>query len=128
MYNSIKLVVYQTVTRPAFIDFDDQGKSQLFSGSGNVDPLTMKNRRFVRCVTPSDEEVEEETDGNDKFERQEIDKEDSIDGTQSLAEDETDLVLLQKSYKLKCQENVELKRKISSLQQTITVLPSKKSF
>jgi hypothetical protein len=128
MYNSIKLVVYQTVTRPAFIDFDDQGKSQLFSGSGNVDPLTMKNRRFVRCVTPSYEEVEEETDGNDKFERQEIDKEDSIDGSQSLAEDETDLVLLQKSYKLKCQENVELKRKISSLQQTITVLPSKKSF
>ena len=128
MYNSIKLVVYQTVTRPAFIDFDDQGKSQLFSGSGNVDPSTMKNRRFVRCVTPSDEEVEEETDGNDKFERQEIDKEDSIDGTQSLAEDETDLVLLQKSYKLKSQENVELKRKISSLQQTITVLPRKKSF
>ncbi len=66
----------------------------------------MKNRRFVRCVTtrfvrctPSDEEVEEETDGNDKFERQEIDKEDSIDGTQSLAEDETDLVLLQRSVK-----------------------------
>ena len=128
MYNSIKLVVYQTVTRPAFIDFDDQGKSQLFSGSGNVDPSTMKNPRFIRCYTQSDEEVEEETDGNDKFERQEIDKEDSIDGTQSLAEDETDLVLLQKSYKLKCQENVELKRKISSLQQTITVLPSKKSF
>jgi hypothetical protein len=116
------------VTRPVFIDLDDEGKSQLFSGSGNVDPSTMKNPRFIRCYTQSDEEVEEETDGNDKFERQEIDKEDSIDGSQSLAEDETDLVLLQKSYKLKCQENVELKRKISSLQQTITVLPSKKSF
>jgi hypothetical protein len=50
------------------------------------------------------------------FERQEIDKEDSIDIIQFFSE-ETDLVLLQKSYKLKCQENLELKRRISSFQE-----------
>jgi hypothetical protein len=101
--------------------FDDAAKSQLISGSSVVETSSSTSKQFVLCRDSSEDDEVSIDDGNDG--KIDDDGQDVYNNDNSMEQLE-DL----KSYKLKCEENEELKKQIATLQQQLTLLPSKQLF